>query len=153
VIDDTPPRDPTEGLEKRIAVARSEATRIQVGYERAMLRTGELAEQVMIKLEREHKAKLEEIATLEQELIAIKAATPSSEAQNMMRTVLDQALAGDVPARQIIAEALPSLIISVICRKDGWLRVKSATSPLAWSVRLTAAHLSQPRSWCGSHMT
>jgi hypothetical protein len=101
-----------------------------------MLRSGEFAERVAAKLEADHHKAMEEIIRLQRELATVTAQQPTDQLQQTVRTVLSRALAGDVAARGMIADALPGLVGSIRCLKDGRVRVQSRHAPLAWTVKL-----------------
>jgi hypothetical protein len=126
-IDDKPKADPTATLDKRIIAAKKELARIEAAYEKAAYDTGRLAERVAAKLKTEFDEKETDLRKLEAERNRLTSATPKSEAQKALRGVLSEALEGEgevqLNARRIIADALPSLIGGVVCRKDGSLAV------------------------------
>ncbi len=141
VVDDRRPKnDPIEALTKQITKLQADADKLAHAYERAMLRSGELAERTAAKLEREHADTLTTKGKLEREVATLHIAKPASTQQAKVHRVLDKALAGDVAARGKIAEALPSLIKRVIfhpksLRVEGVWRTARGT-PWGWSVKL-----------------
>ena len=144
VIDDIPRDDPTVTLQRQITRAKADASQIVRAYERAMFLTGELADRTAAKLGRDHADKRAEIGKLEWRLAEIQSASPASELQRTVRTVLGAALTGDVTARAKIADALPGLLKTpIVCRKDGTLRVDFGSigrnATLAWTLALPIA--------------
>jgi len=138
VVPDAPVEDGAEKIRRRIAAAQTEAAKIETAYERAMLRTGALAEQTAAKLERDHAAKLRDIVKLEAELATIENVRPSGELQGQVQSALDRALAGDVVARGVIADALPGLIGKLRCLCDGRVQIESKGIKLRWTVVVNA---------------
>lgn len=140
LVDDQPKADPADTLDQRIATARKELASIEARHEQSMGRTGALAERTQAKLEAEFDAKSAELRKLEAERNKLKAARPSSEAQNALRSVLEQALdsAGDeqVNARRIVGDALPSLVERLECGADGVTVTLKGAVVRRWHVAL-----------------
>ena len=114
--------DPTAGLEKQIAKAKADAAALETAYERAMLRSGTLAERTAAKLEADHAAKLASVTKLERELAVLKMAKPADQQLSALKTLSErlQRLSGTalVEARGKVATALPALFRAITFAPD-----------------------------------
>ena len=114
--------DPTAGLEKQIAKAKADAAALETAYERAMLRSGTLAERTAAKLEADHAAKLASVTKLERELAVLKMAKPADQQLSALKTLSErlQRLSGTalVEARGKVATALPGLFRAITFAPD-----------------------------------
>jgi hypothetical protein len=136
-VPDEPLADPHGTLEKQLHKAREKASGIRTTYEPAMRRSGDLAEQTQTKLEGEYDRQRDEVTKLERQMAALKPAPAIEEVQHVIDSVLGDALAGDVPARTKLAQALPSVVNRLTCRKDGSLRLTwQGASKITWTTAL-----------------
>lgn len=122
----TPIEDQSTSIKAQIAHAKAEAGKIVQAYERALQRSGAMAEQMQLKLEGDHAAKLDAIKMLERQLAKVLAVKPAEQAAIVkgLAGVLGT-LSGDTltSARARIASALPSIVARLEFSRDRSFRV------------------------------